>query len=203
DFVCVDEYQDINAVQEFILSSVSNGNNLFMVGDTKQSIYQFRLTDPTIFLAKLAGFESDQKLGKAKSLNKNFRSSKEVLDFVNAVFDKVMTKDFGGVDYADTARLGFGSENYHATAENSVQVAVFNKESNSEEKERMQAGDIYSVKDDARDGEEVVEQEGLFVAEKIAQMVGVTDICYLDSDGNACTRKAEYQDICILCQTRS
>ncbi|MEG1536395.1 MAG: UvrD-helicase domain-containing protein, partial [Clostridia bacterium] len=203
DFVCVDEYQDINAVQEFILSSVSNGNNLFMVGDTKQSIYQFRLTDPTIFLAKLAGFESDQKLGKAKSLNKNFRSSKEVLDFVNAVFDKVMTKDFGGVDYADTARLGFGSENYHATAENSVQVAVFNKESNSEEKEKMQAGDIYSVKDDARDGEEVVEPEGLFVAEKIAQMVGVTDICCLDSDGNAYTRKAEYQDICILCQTRS
>ena len=85
DYVCVDEYQDVNSVQEYILNRVSNGKNLFMVGDVKQSIYQFRMTDPDIFLKKYKSYREDSRLGSPHSLNKNYRSGREVIDFVNAV----------------------------------------------------------------------------------------------------------------------
>lgn len=104
-YVFVDEYQDINGVQEAILSAVSR-DNLFMVGDVKQSIYGFRGCRPEIFTAKKAKMERDNE--KTVSLNYNFRSSEAVINFANRVFSFSMTKDFYGESYADTAALVSG-----------------------------------------------------------------------------------------------
>ncbi len=96
-YVFADEYQDTNGVQEALLNGVSRGN-LFMVGDVKQSIYNFRGCNPNIFADKLEQYESGQG-GTALSLDKNFRSAAPVLNAVNNVFSSVMTKRFGRVDY--------------------------------------------------------------------------------------------------------
>ena len=90
----VDEYQDINLVQESILKLVTadgeNSGNLFMVGDVKQSIYRFRLAEPNLFLGKYTRFTHDgQESGLRIDLNQNFRSRKEVLDGTNFLFQAV------------------------------------------------------------------------------------------------------------------
>ena len=94
EYVLVDEYQDINDVQETILTLLSRENNRFMVGDVKQSIYRFRLCDPEIFLEKYNLYGEDESKGKLILLNANFRSKSGILDFVNAIFNVVMSEDF-------------------------------------------------------------------------------------------------------------
>lgn len=97
EYVFVDEYQDINPIQERIISLVCSGNNRFVVGDMKQSIYRFRLCDPMIFANRLKRCAVD---GTAYPLNRNFRSSPKILEFSNIVFSRLMTDSFGSVDYA-------------------------------------------------------------------------------------------------------
>lgn len=101
--IIVDEYQDSNRVQEAILEAVSSGNNIFLVGDVKQSIYGFRLAEPTLFLEKC---ETYPRI----NLSHNFRSSNEVLDLVNHIFAKLMRKPLSSVDYDDDAMLKAGCE---------------------------------------------------------------------------------------------
>ena len=109
--VMVDEYQDSNYVQEYILKTVAREDNYFMVGDVKQSIYRFRLARPEIFMKKYALF---QKIGAGRNvridLNRNFRSRREVLESVNDVFERIMTVQSAGVSYDDQARLYVGAE---------------------------------------------------------------------------------------------
>ncbi len=109
DFVFVDEYQDTSDIQEYIISKVTRDNNAFMVGDIKQSIYSFRQANPEIFIDKYHRFATDD-LSERIDLNSNFRSSKHVLDFVNEVFDVLMTREHGGLDYKKEARLEFGNK---------------------------------------------------------------------------------------------
>ena len=99
-YIFADEYQDVNGAQEELLSLISN-NNLFMVGDVKQSIYAFRGCNPDIFASKYESYLNDESLGEAIPLDKNFRSSDKVLDAVNNVFSSVITKEHGGANYAD------------------------------------------------------------------------------------------------------
>ena len=90
--IAIDEYQDSNLVQEYILTSISNGKNIFMVGDVKQSIYKFRQAMPDLFLSKYSNYsenEANEKGLKIK-LFKNFRSRKNVLDFTNIIFENIM-----------------------------------------------------------------------------------------------------------------
>lgn len=104
DYIFVDEYQDINPLQEAIIQRIKGKDNLFMVGDLKQSIYAFRGCDPSIFRSKRETFKSDGT-GKNIELNFNYRTEPVVIDGINKVFDAVMTSDFGGVDYKSEARL--------------------------------------------------------------------------------------------------
>lgn len=97
-YVFADEYQDTNGVQEALLNLVSRGN-LFMVGDVKQSIYNFRGCNPDIFADKFDNYVQNPDLGTALSLDKNFRSSRPIINAVNGVFSAVMTKRFGRIDY--------------------------------------------------------------------------------------------------------
>lgn len=119
-YVLVDEFQDINPVQAEILRLVSHegepgcAGNLFAVGDVKQSIYRFRLAEPQMFLDRSAAFplyaqvKQKQSLdvpGVAIPLRENFRSEKGVIEVINAVFEKLMSADMGGIDYDENARL--------------------------------------------------------------------------------------------------
>lgn len=113
--IMVDEYQDTNAVQDLIFTALSReGRNLFMVGDVKQSIYRFRLADPSIFLAKYRTFAPYEaaKPGQPRRilLSRNFRSRKEVLEAVNFLFRNIMSTEFGEMDYTGDEALYPGAE---------------------------------------------------------------------------------------------
>ncbi len=112
DLVFVDEYQDINAAQDRILSCVSRSGaraNRFLVGDVKQSIYRFRLANPHIFQRYAMQWRLPDAQGSVISLADNFRSHEAMLDFINRLFAGLMKPSVGGVDYGDNARLRFGN----------------------------------------------------------------------------------------------
>ena len=109
--VFIDEYQDTNGVQELITRLVSGEDNRFMVGDIKQSIYRFRLADPTLFLEKYQSFSRDEKaVQRCIDLGRNFRSVPVVLDAVNAVFSWAMTAEAAGMDYGEREKLYAGRQ---------------------------------------------------------------------------------------------
>ncbi len=112
DHLFVDEYQDVGDAEEGIFQAIHyEKNNLFMVGDVKQSIYRFRLCDPTLFLNKQETFSLDENAAQRKIfLNKNFRSEPRVLSTVNQVFETVMTKAVTELAYDDLAHLYPGRE---------------------------------------------------------------------------------------------
>jgi ATP-dependent helicase/nuclease subunit A len=107
-YIFVDEYQDINPVQQAILDALSSGNNVFVVGDVKQSIYAWRGAEPAIFLDRLRPASPDPKTGAhgfRVDLNYNFRSVKGILDFVNKVFGRIMTREVAHIDYDEASML--------------------------------------------------------------------------------------------------
>ncbi|HTA95774.1 MAG TPA: UvrD-helicase domain-containing protein, partial [Verrucomicrobiae bacterium] len=109
-FIFVDEYQDINAAQDKIISALSRdgaGANRFLVGDVKQGIYRFRLADPKIFRDYARDWRG--KTGQTIPLTENFRSRESLLNFVNSVFEPLTREEIGGVNYDDEAKLKFGS----------------------------------------------------------------------------------------------
>ncbi len=115
DEIAVDEYQDTNEVQDAIFRALSrNEKNLFMVGDVKQSIYSFRLADPSIFLEKYRSFSEAEsaKTGEPRRviLGQNFRSRKEVLEACNYIFSNVMGENVGDMEYTDKEALHPGAE---------------------------------------------------------------------------------------------
>ncbi|MCI8398854.1 MAG: helicase-exonuclease AddAB subunit AddA [Oscillibacter sp.] len=115
--ILVDEYQDTNEVQNAIFRAVSkDGKNLFTVGDVKQSIYRFRLADPTIFLDKYNRFKPHDEAEKGEdrkiSLSQNFRSRQEILDAANFVFENILSQEMGEMDYDEDAALHFGADYY-------------------------------------------------------------------------------------------
>ncbi|MDE6274913.1 MAG: UvrD-helicase domain-containing protein, partial [Clostridia bacterium] len=202
DYICVDEYQDVNAVQEYILTRLSNGKNLFMVGDVKQSIYQFRMTDPKIFLDKYRQYKKRPQLGRSYSLNSNYRSCKEVIDFVNAVFDVVMTEDMGGIDYKKESRLLQGNKDYDEQDDLPIRIAHFPKDKTDLDVPMPQDG-VYSVREDAQEGVTFSSQEGRYIAEQIKSLVGKKQIQVSSPDGGMTYRTVKYSDIALLCAKRS
>ncbi len=114
--ILVDEYQDSNLVQEYILKSISKGNNIFMVGDVKQSIYKFRQARPELFLDKYEKYKNvddnnveEQGNGKKIKLFKNFRSRENILDVTNLVFKSIMSKKLGDIEYNEEEYLNLGA----------------------------------------------------------------------------------------------
>ena len=112
--VMVDEYQDTNQVQNCIFDALARGGrSLFTVGDVKQSIYRFRLADPTIFLEQYRRYpdaaEAEEGEPRRILLSQNFRSRKEVLDAANFVFSAIMSREMGEVEYGEAEQLHFGA----------------------------------------------------------------------------------------------
>ena len=108
--IMIDEYQDTSDIQEEFISLISN-NNVYMVGDIKQSIYRFRNANPNIFKDKYNSFSKGIN-GIKIDLNKNFRSRKEVLDNINEIFNSIMDDSYGGANYLEEHQLVFGNNSY-------------------------------------------------------------------------------------------
>lgn len=107
--IFIDEYQDSSVLQETLIQCISRGNNVYMVGDVKQSIYKFRLAEPEIFIDKYNDFREGRRPGIRIDLNRNFRSKGSILQAVNGIFSGVMSRSSGGIDYDEDAALKKGS----------------------------------------------------------------------------------------------
>ena len=114
--ILIDEYQDTNDVQEEFISYIAN-NNVYMVGDIKQSIYRFRNANPYIFKNKYDNY-SNNNGGIKIDLNKNFRSREEVIGNINLMFDRIMDDIIGGADYSKTHQMIFGNMMYKGEGDN-------------------------------------------------------------------------------------
>ena len=155
--VMIDEYQDSNLIQEAVLTSVSRiwqgRNNLFMVGDVKQSIYRFRLARPELFMGKFHSYRIYEGPGTDSptqriDLSRNFRSRIEVLDSVNALFRKIMIPELGGITYDDRAALYPGAS-YPACAGDETELLLVDTEPD-EELEELAGEKISARKLEAR-----------------------------------------------------
>lgn len=116
DYIMVDEYQDTNDIQETVISSISK-NNVYMVGDVKQSIYRFRGADCHIFQEKYIDYKKELG-GKEIDLNTSYRSRKEVVDFINHLFSQVMKKEINAIDYSNGHEFKFGRKEYEVDKPN-------------------------------------------------------------------------------------
>lgn len=182
--IMVDEYQDINEVQELIVSCLSEGrNNAFMVGDIKQSIYRFRLADPGIFLKKYKAYpDYDAESGATASkiiLSRNFRSRARVLEAVNCVFESLMTEQAAEMDYTECERLNCGA-GYDSPGE-PVEFHLVNMN-------EVESGDEEETPEKAQ-------AEAAFVADRIKTLL---DGGILLDDGAGGKRPATPRDIAIL-----
>ena len=197
--IAIDEYQDSNLVQEYILTSVSRGNNIFMVGDVKQSIYKFRQARPKLFLDKYDSYKLDPVNGEDRKIQlfKNFRSRSNILDFTNLVFEDIMSRELGNIEYNQDEYLNLG--------------ANFEEIQNQDYKTELEILDLSEENDDIwkTDEEETEEEqekvedvvlEARFVARKIKELI---DSKYQIIDKKTGRRDIQYKDIAILLRTSS
>ena len=128
--IMIDEYQDTSDLQEEFISMIEN-NNVYMVGDIKQSIYRFRNANPYLFKSKYDNY-SLNKGGFKIDLSKNFRSREEVIDNINLVFSCLMSDDLGGADYKSTHKMLFGNKSYveNGLTDQNNNLDIFNYEYN-------------------------------------------------------------------------
>lgn len=183
--VMVDEYQDTNAVQNAIFDALTQGGRtLFQVGDVKQSIYRFRLADPTIFLKKYHTFTYAQDIPEGKprrlTLSRNFRSRSAVLDSVNFLFENIMTAQFGELDYTQDQRLNLGLVDQPQRDQGETELDVVDLSTMEQDETAMK-----------RPRDEV---EARFVAQRVRKLL---DKPFLVTDGEG-FRPIRPEDIAIL-----
>ena len=198
--IAIDEYQDSNLVQEYILTTISNGKNIFMVGDVKQSIYKFRQARPELFLQKYNSYKMpDEATNECKENTKiqlfqNFRSRSSVLDITNLVFDNIMSMDLGGIEYNEKEYLNKGAEFKKAAQELNVagkaELNIIDLKKEDEEKEEETEEKIL----------EKSEMEAKAVANRIRKLFEDNYCVYDKKEGY---RKATFKDIVILLRTTS
>lgn len=177
--IMLDEYQDTSDIQEVLMSYISN-NNVYMVGDIKQSIYRFRNANPNIFLDKYDTYSADSTKGKVINLMRNFRSRKEVLDDINVLFNKIMEVSYGGVNYSKGHEFIFGNLSYDdhlfSNQSNNLEIYNYNKEKG------------FEFTND--------EIEAFIIGNDIKNKIKNNYMIY-DKDSNS-ERKLQYGDITIL-----
>lgn len=191
-YILIDEYQDSNEVQETILTSFCReriGNpNMFMVGDVKQSIYQFRLAKPDIFESKRMTYTDDDSANQRVLLKQNFRSTHNILSTINYIFSLIMTKKIGNVDYDETQRFDI-PEPAVADTDETVDVIYVTNE----------------IEDDSAEINEFskLEMEAMAIAEKIKELTDINNGMQLKDSETGIMRTASYGDIVILLRSMS
>jgi len=210
-FIFVDEYQDINPVQQAILDMLSSGGNILEVGDVKQSIYAFRGAEPAIFLQRLKQASVDQKKPPHSlrvDLNVNFRSDKRILDFVNKIFSRIMTEPFARIDYDESAKLRPAPvrvshcPDHKAVVADGKNVVEFHILDETGPDADLQAETPAESTDDASLNVITARQrQAAMIARRIRQMVGAetgrAEFQIYDSR-HGCLRDVEYRDIVVL-----
>ncbi len=176
----VDEYQDTNEIQDRIFDAVAPARGgVFQVGDVKQSIYRFRLAEPEIFVEKYARYADYGTQGAAERrlpLNRNFRSRPEVLELCNFLFSRLMSREFGDVDYDGNERLVPGSDSWEGSCPSEVCVI-----------------DMQGARDDD-DSPEKARAEARYAAWRVAELLRTHRVT--EKDGG--TRPARPGDFAIL-----
>lgn len=189
--IMIDEYQDSNYVQETILRTISREvvgqNNLFMVGDVKQSIYRFRLARPELFMEKFDTYETTDAPCQRIDLHKNFRSRDTVLTFTNDIFYRIMKRNLGGVDYTDEAALYCGADYPAGEKED-----AFDSEILLTTTQELEEGTKQQISKQ--------ELEAKLIADRIRKMVGKEEV--VDEETGE-FRKVRYGDIVILLRSLS
>ena len=202
--ILIDEYQDSNLVQEYLLSAISGEEegryNRFMVGDVKQSIYKFRLARPELFLEKYDTYQETGDLCRI-DLAKNFRSRIQVVDAVNDVFSRIMSREIGGIAYDDKAALYPGAV-YPAQEDPAYgsELLLIRK---PEKGEREESGIGEQHAEGAGvlvDYDNVRQLEALAIAARIKQLKGSMQVME-KSTGEL--RPVRYSDMVILLRTTS
>ena len=198
--IAIDEYQDSNMVQEYILTAISKDNNIFMVGDVKQSIYKFRQAMPELFLSKYKAYKAKDEKSEKDNLKiqlfKNFRSRKNVLDFTNLIFQDIMSDSLGDIEYNEEEYLNLGASYEEITQDLETEIDVIDLK----EKENFEE----ELEEENQDNEENLEEERIediqvearFVANKIKALVESHFQVY-DKKING-FRDIRYKDIVIL-----
>ena len=197
--IAIDEYQDSNLVQEYILTSVSRGNNIFMVGDVKQSIYKFRQARPKLFLDKYDSYKLEPVDGEDRKIQlfKNFRSRSNILDFTNLVFEDIMSRELGNIEYNQDEYLNLGAN--FETIQNQDYKTELEILDLSEENDDIWKTDEEETEEEQEKVEDVV-LEARFVARKIKELI---DDKYQIIDKKTGRRDIQYKDIAILLRTSS
>ena len=203
EHVLVDEYQDINPVQDAILQLVSRqgeeAGNLFMVGDVKQSIYRFRLGDPSIFLEKYYSYGGEGEANKKILLSRNFRCRANIVSAVNYLFAQLMSAPTMEIDYNQEAALVYGAD-YPQPAPNekvlSEEVEVVLLEKNSAvTTENLSENESHTQQEDLAG----IEYEGITIAEIILQLMEQKDgALHVFNKDTKSFRPISYRDIVIL-----
>lgn len=202
--ILIDEYQDSNLVQEYLLSAISGEEegryNRFMVGDVKQSIYKFRLARPELFLEKYDTYQETGDLCRI-DLAKNFRSRIQVVDAVNDVFSRIMSRQIGGIAYDDKAALYPGA--VYPAQEDPVYGSELLLIRKPEKGEREESGIGEQHAEGAGvlvDYDNVRQLEALAIAARIKQLKGSLKVME-KSTGEL--RPVRYSDMVILLRTTS
>ena len=202
--ILIDEYQDSNLVQEYLLSAISGEEegryNRFMVGDVKQSIYKFRLARPELFLEKYDTYQETGDLCRI-DLAKNFRSRIQVVDAVNGVFSRIMSREIGGIAYDDKAALYPGAV-YPAQEDPAYgsELLLIRKPEKGE-REESGIGEQHAEGEGVLvDYDNVRQLEALAIAARIKQLKGSLKVME-KSTGEL--RPVRYSDMVILLRTTS
>lgn len=202
--ILIDEYQDSNQLQEEILTAVSKHrlsdvpDNIYMVGDVKQSIYKFRLACPELFMNKYysySGYDEQKETGVISDckieLQKNFRSRKNVLDTTNDVFYRVMNRNYCGIEYDSNQQLNCGFEYPECT----------DKRNFGWEDEKSTETVLIDTSED--DENSSIEAEAMYMAERIKKFMSKDEPYYVFDTDLSDYRRIQYKDIVILTRTLS
>lgn len=195
--IAIDEYQDSNLVQEYILTAISRQNNIFMVGDVKQSIYKFRQAMPELFLSKYEAYQKKENRALEEDLKiqlfKNFRSKQNILQFTNIIFEDIMSKILGDIDYNEEEYLNIGANYPEINQNEKIEIHVIDTK-------EAEDGKIEEVEEKEENQEEEniadIEVEAKFVANKIKKLV--EDKFQVWDKKQGLYRDVQYKDIVIL-----
>ena len=182
-YILIDEYQDFNYIQEEIINKISRGDNVFAVGDLKQSIYRFRNAQTAIFRDKSQEYEDDPSLGTKLTLSYNFRSRNAILKYVNDIFTDIMTEQLGEVEYSEDEELKYGSKQYENETDESYRPTVIKI---CVDRSELETEDRLSD----------VEIEAYVIADEIKQLIDSKLMIY--DDKLKTTRPVKLSDIVIL-----
>lgn len=195
DYIFVDEYQDSNLVQETIINCICRHDNLFMVGDVKQSIYRFRQADPGLFMDKFQRFQcQEDALDRRIDLNRNFRSRSELLAGVNYIFQHIMSPSLGEMEYDASAFL-YPGRVMPGEDETEIDLILLENDAGQAEADEESEEDKFAVEDLTN-----TRLEALYIAQEIKDLLGTS---IYDSKREE-YRPVEYRDIVVLMRaTRS